>query len=323
MDTLDIRILRSLLMGGGSFFGNDVRRSYKAVADRVKVSEDTVRNRVDRFQRSGFIRGWKLGINPGLLGRQANFLFVDVNPPSRKEDVLGKIALVDGVAFILSYFGNRIGVHITFQSEQDFVKKRELIRQIAASRDLVSTKLSIPAMVFRLTATDLGLIKALRRNPRKPFGMVAREVGVSPRTAKRRTEKMVQSGVIYTLPDIDVGKLKGTVIASLSVFFSDDRAARETGPKIISTFEERLLIFHMAGGDYGWFGFALPNITMANEVDSQVKRMAGVRDTSVRLVEGFNLVDEELGINLERSISPRIPVTPNKLTMSPDFGKQR
>lgn len=308
MDNLDIRILRSLMMGGGTFFGSDVRRPYKMISNRLSVSEDTVRNRVDRLHAEGFIRGWKLGINPTFFGLRASYLFFDVRPPPPKQEVIRKIRLMPGVTLILGYYGNFLGVHVTYESDSALKKKTELISRTANSDSLVSTKLSFPPCAVRPTQTDLTLLKILRGDPRKPLGLVAGEAGVSPRTAKRRIRRLVQGGAVYTLPEIDVKALKGGVASSLSVFYADADSARKTLASIKSRYDEYLLIFHAADNEYGWFGFIVPNIPTANEIDEWVKGLEGVQSTSMRLVEDFvNMVDEAFEEELERNISIGVP----------------
>ncbi len=308
MDKLDIKILRSLMMGGGTFFGSDIRRPYRMISTRLHVSEDTVRNRVERLHAEGFVKGWKLGINPTLFGLSASYLFFDVRPPSSKAEVIRKIRLVEGITLILSYFGNFLGVHVTYESDGALRKKTELISRMANSKGLVSTKLSFPPCAVRPTQTDLTLIKALSKDPRKPIGIVAGEAGVSPRTAKRRIGRLVQGGALYSLPDIDVKALKGGVASSLSVFYADANSVRRTLADIMSRYEEYLLIFHAADNEYAWFGFIVPNVPTANEIEEWVNGLEGVQSTSMRLVEGFvNMADEAFEEELGGKVANRLP----------------
>lgn len=307
LDSLDVKILRMLMMGGGSFLGNEVRRPYGTIAARIGITEDTVRNRIEKFRKEGFIKGWKLGMNPSLFGRQASFLLLDVRPPPSKEDVIRKIGLVEGVLFILSYFGNFLGVQITGESEQALRKKGELIAKISNSENLVSMKITFPKCEVRLTQTDWSLIQALRPNPRRSFGAVAKELGISARTVRRRTERMTKGGVLYTIPDIDTKAIRGVMMFSFSVYYSGTVPAQKVAGRILSQLDEHLVLFHIADNEHGWFGMALPNPTRANEIERWTRGLDGVEDTSMRLVDGFvNLVDEAFGEELRKRIEARI-----------------
>lgn len=301
MDSVDVKIFRALMMGGGSFFGNDVRRSYRSISARLGVTEDTVRNRVEKFRSDGMIRAWRVGVNPGVFGRQASYFFFDVRPPSSKEDVIRKVKLVDGVLFILSYFGDHLGVHITYESEKALRRKRELISRMSNSDEVISVRVSYPNPAVRLTQTDWNLIGSLKKNPRRSFSEIGKALRISSRTAKRRIERLISTGVIYTLPDIDVKAISGVVVASLSVYYSDPALAQKTAGAIVSRFEDYLLLFHAGDSEHSWLGFALPNVAKANEIERWVKDMDGVRGTSLRLVEGFvNLVEEALDGDLRK-----------------------
>lgn len=302
LDGLDLKIFRLLMMGAGSFLGNDARHPYRVIGTKLHLTEDTVRKRIDKFNQEGFIRGWKLGVNPTLFRQQSAYLFFDIGSSVSKTDAISKIKLIDGVLFILSYYGKFLGVHLTHKDEEELGKKKELIKRICGSNELVSMKISFPDCVIRISETDWRVIKSLRNNPRKSFTLVAKEAGISSRTAKRRTGRMVQGGAIYTLPDIDTGALRGAVASSLSIFYSDPKLAQQVANVVIHQFDDYLIMFHIADREHGWFAFLLPNIAKVAETERYVSDLEGVRNISMRLVEGFvNLVDQ----TFEREISER------------------
>lgn len=280
-------------MGAGSFFGNDARRPYRVIGTKLHVTEDTIRKRIDRFHEEGFITGWKLGVNPTLFGRQSAYLFLDMKPSLSKTDAISKIKLMDGVLFILSYYGSFLGVHLTYENEEELGRKKESIARICGSENLVTMKISFPDCALRITETDWRVVRSLTNNPRKPFALVAKETGMSSRTAKRRTERMVQGGAIYTLPEINTGALRGGVASSLSVFYSDQKLAQQVVNGVLHQFEDYLILFHVADREHGWFAFMLPNIAKVAEIERYVGNLEGVRNISMRLVEGFvNLVNK-------------------------------
>jgi len=101
MDSLDTRIIREMLESKAtSPVDSNVRKSLSSIARKLRVDENTVKNRIDRLRRSGFLRGWWVGINPNLVNQKMAQIWFDVKNSSAKQEVIEKIALIPGVALI-------------------------------------------------------------------------------------------------------------------------------------------------------------------------------------------------------------------------------
>src|SRR6059036_823676 len=89
LDSVDVQILKELLQGQAAAPVNaQFRQSYEAIARRVGVDEETVRNRVKGYHRSGFIQDWRTIVNPNLLrsGDLARREPPDLEGRGRRED---------------------------------------------------------------------------------------------------------------------------------------------------------------------------------------------------------------------------------------------
>ena len=64
IDDLDLKILRELR--------KDARKSYRGIADKLKVAEGTVYNRVSKLQDSGVLKGFMADIDFGNFGYDLN-----------------------------------------------------------------------------------------------------------------------------------------------------------------------------------------------------------------------------------------------------------
>ena len=108
LDKLDISVLREFMQDMTNFpRQSDIRKSFRKIAKSLQTDEDTVRNRIEGLHRTGFLRGWQVGINPGLLGQKTVTLVLDVPSPASKDDVLRKLRLIPGILTIIEYMGRR------------------------------------------------------------------------------------------------------------------------------------------------------------------------------------------------------------------------
>lgn len=80
LDMLDLKIVQVL--------NRDARKSYKAIAEELGVSDATVRNRVRRMLEEGFIKKFNVLLDYHKMGRIIKaFIGLRVQPPKLREIV--------------------------------------------------------------------------------------------------------------------------------------------------------------------------------------------------------------------------------------------
>lgn len=293
LDNLDIGVLRELLLDENTLsLQTDVRRPYRDIAKKLHVDDDTVRNRIRGMENVGLIRGWKLGLNPTLFGYQAEFVWVDVNPPANKEEVIRAARGVPRVIGIQVYFDDVIGVSLAYAKRAELDKEIVRLRDIANSRSNLTAKTPFIPCRLRLTDTDWAIVKSIRREPRKSYLEVAKELGISRRTVKRRAERMIRERALWMLPELDLRRLEGGVLASLSVYYPPE-AKREVDRQIYEKYGEYSIYAQSTLPERGWFLFIVPNLAVAKEIQLWASALKGVRTGFVKAIEQFlNLLGE-------------------------------
>src|SRR2546425_2562898 len=167
LDSVDVRILRELLQGQAAAPVNaHFRRSYDAIAKCVGVDEETVRNRVKGYHRTGFIKDWRTILNPTVNQVGEVALWIDVNPPTSKDDVIEKIRLMPGVIGIGHYYGTLLAIALRYHDENAVRRQIELIRRVAEVDTVVVAKVPFPRCLISLGKTDWGILRAIQRDPR-------------------------------------------------------------------------------------------------------------------------------------------------------------
>ena len=170
MDSLDVRIIREMLESKAtSPVDSNVRKSLSSIARKLRVDENTVKNRIERLRRSGFLRGWWVGINPNLVGQKMAQIWFDVKNPSAKQEVIAKVSLIPGVAVIKNLFGPSLCIAFYYQGEQTLKKTTELISSIAGSSSTTCANEPFPTCRITLSSDDLRIITSLQKEPLKPY----------------------------------------------------------------------------------------------------------------------------------------------------------
>src|SRR5712692_6581095 len=201
VDSLDIRVCRELFRDRtGPLLQSDFRRSYRSMARKLRVDEVTVRNRIKRFQQSGFLKGWRLIVNPGLLGARFAQLWFDVRPPSAKDELVRKLSLMAGVLAISDSYGSSLALVIMYESEISAKKEFELIARMSNAQSLVRANIPFPVCTIELVHTDWKIIRAIQTDPRRSYSVISREVGRSQKTVKRRLQRMIERMALFVIP---------------------------------------------------------------------------------------------------------------------------
>jgi len=244
VDSLDVKIVRTMgLRPYGSRPQDFECLRPSIIASRLGVESETVKARLDRMQDAGFIRFYQLYPNFRQLGVAASAYLFRVPDDDRKAEAIRRIEPVDGLVEIHNFLGAEMCVDLSYRTPVDLSKKLRLLSDITG--DAAPTPFyerDMPKVGRSLGAADWRILKALRYRARRPLAEVAKELGVSTKTVRRRLDRMAQEGSFFIVPAVDPGKAAGIVLYEL-LFYTTPGADRETVRRILDAYEDRY-IYH-------------------------------------------------------------------------------
>ena len=285
MDRIDIKLFRSLLQGESPApLSMDPRRSFRAIARNLGIDELTVRNRLRKLHRMGFLKGWHLFVNPSLLGLEFVDLLVDVRSSS-KEDLIEKLRLLPGIAAIVEHVGNSMYVVFASQDEGSLEKQAALIEQLAGARSSHRLRARFPNCSVGLSRTDAEIIRTIARDPRKMYSAVAKETGFSSKTVKRRLERLIEEKAVFVIPSMDPSALEGALVADLLVQYSGREGTGLVNRRILSELDDCVIRAVMGDPDHGLFNLIITRVSAVREIPKRVGSIAGVASARVDVVQ--------------------------------------
>jgi len=302
LDTLDFKILRELVSGDPSGFLLDPRISLRQLARRLGVDKDTVNNRMKRLRDTGFILGWMAFANPSLFGVKEARLRFDVPARSAKDDLVRKLRLIPGVTTIATLYGDSINVGLFYENEESLKRTTELISRISNAEDMLRFDNAFPVCRMKPSKTDWEIIRSLQRNPRKPYDLVSKEIGLSARTVKRRLEMLVKEKAIVTVAAVDSSAIDGTMV-SLLVFYTTPEHRGEVNERILSFLDDCVFRAELTGGSHGFFNLIVTNIARVQEISRWMRDLQGISSYRMDLVEEFIQLPKTLGELLEKNLA--------------------
>ena len=299
LDDLQIRIMKEL--ASPRSFRWDIRESYASIAEKIGVDEETVRRRVKRARESGFLKGWKLFLNPHLIGLESTGMQLDIDNEERKADVIKQVEQVNGVVILIDFHGRALRIILYFENETDLDRKIRQINSICGSSTLTRWQGGFPAVDLKMKRTDWEIVKAFRSDPRRSPSEVAGEVGVSTRTVKRRLTVMTENNSIFMLPELDYDKSLG--VACDFLIICPDETKRNEVNKLMRQKLERVVFSLTDVKGFSIFALICPNLSEGEEVQRWLKGLDGVSEVRVDIMRENILVGRWLDQEIERQLS--------------------
>jgi DNA-binding Lrp family transcriptional regulator len=302
LDTLDFKILRELVSGDPSGFLMDPRISLRKLARKLGVDKDTVANRMKKLRDSGFVLGWAAFANPSLFGVKEARLRFDVPARSAKDDLVRKLRLIPGVTIIATQYGDSMNVGLFYDSEESLKKSTELISRISNAEEMLRFDNVFPNCEMKLSKTDWEIVRSLQRNPRKPYNVVSKEIGMSTRTVKRRLERLVKERAIITVAAVDSGAIDGTMV-SLLVFYTSPEHRGKVNERILSYLDDCVFRAELTAESHGFFNLIVSNIARVQEISRWMRDQRDISSYRVDLVQEFIQLPKTLGELLEKNLA--------------------
>lgn len=302
MDELDIKILRELTHGSheGLAWG-EIGPSYRMLGRKLGISRDVVRTRAERMSRGGFIRVFPVQVNPTLLGVEMGAVALDPPGDLPTAGLVDKISLIDGVILIARHVGGLIGLTFYYAGEKDRDRKIGLVEAICGATKAKFTEIPFPPCTVSLSSKDWKILATLQRRRTETAGQIARELGISPRTLKRHTKRMIDGMGIATLVSSDVRALTGAVIGNLQVEYSPAVSRTATDRALLRELD-RQMIYAGLWTKFSLFTLVLPSIPSASEVTEKVRKIKGVKEARLDLVEERKEVYSALREQVDRKL---------------------
>ena len=286
MDELDKAILRELSQGSvHNFFWPDFRSSSRAIGKRLGVPAGTVRNRIAKWRKSGLVKGAALLINPSLFNLHAGMLTLDASPSVPKRELVKRLSMLDHMLVVSTHVGNWVGTAFLYGSEESRKKKVDLISTLCGGINPLFAEIGIgPPYTGRLSYTDWRIIEGLQRNPLESHQNIAIALRISPRTVKRRVEKMTSEGAITATALSSMGAVKNEIFAWLMVVYKDRGARDEADRSVFASLGKDLWNVSL-GDNYSVFLLNPPSIMSCREILERVETLAGVKAARIEIIE--------------------------------------
>jgi DNA-binding Lrp family transcriptional regulator len=205
------------------------RLSYRSIGVAIGLTTKSVKARVDKMLFSRIIDKFLTIVNPSIFGFSGTYV-IALKKRKLNKELLERICLVGVIGYRFEVLGGVMGLGIGIK-EEDEEKINMLLDSLrpAIVGMIESRNYKVPAI---LSKSDYAIIKELIRKPRMEVLDIAKTTSISPKTVRKRVEKMTRNRILEFSISVDPSAMKGQIVFFLSVI-----AVKEFYPRLL----ERIL----------------------------------------------------------------------------------
>jgi len=182
LDKIDLNILATLARDG--------RAAYSSIGSLIGLTPKSVKARVKNMVRSGIIEKFIVRVNPAGFGYRTAHTLLRTNNGITKDDIIQRVKQFGDLAYHVHHMGrtSMAALIINRSLNDNFIQSlNDCLKPATVSRISVS-ELSVSTDP---SETDLRIIRRLLLSgARIEISEIAKELGISEKTTKRRLDRM-------------------------------------------------------------------------------------------------------------------------------------
>lgn len=304
MDQLDFQIFRSIgFRPYGEEAGDLSRMNPWVIAKKLGANGSTVKLRLNKMKKSGFIRYFQIYPNFRLLGINGAAYLFHFEDVLDKSDLIEKCILIDGVTEVHDFIGTQVCVDFTFRTNSDEARKLELFQRLLRCNS--SEKFYdrvMPEVSIQLSSLDWQIIKALRYNALKPLSKVAKELNLTPKTVRRRFRRLARNNAIIIVPFVNPADIPDT-ITQVMLIYPDQANWKNAVDRVMSSLGKSCFLSRIEPN--GNVMLCLAARTLAETEDNMItaRRIDGIKTVRMLLYRDMKECTGWLDAAIDRKVA--------------------
>ena len=277
LDKIDLNILATLARDG--------RASYSSIGSLIGLTSRSVKARVKNMVRSGIIEKFIVRVNPTGFGYRTAHILLRTNNGITKDDIIQRVKQFGDLAFHVHHMGrtSMAALIIDRSLNDNFIQSlNECLKPATVSRISVS-ELSVSTDP---SETDLRIIRCLLLSgARTETSEIAKELGISEKTTKRRLDRMREGRLLDFSLQCNPAAMIGYVQFTIPIIAVKSHY-RSVYERMYSEFQENILYSPSVIDPNDRLTFILfaENVFTADSVLAKVDSFEGVKRADVYIL---------------------------------------
>jgi DNA-binding Lrp family transcriptional regulator len=231
LDGTDLKILNLLARNG--------RISYRSIGLTIGLTTKSVKSRVYRMLAAKVIEKFLVKVNPSVLGYEKTWAFA-LRKNELNRELIDRINLVGDIQYQFEVMGGIIGFDLAIKEGTE--DKVNILFNPLKSTLLGLIQSHCRNVAQKLSQTDYAVMKQLVRNPRMEIGDIATATTISPKTVRRRLERLMSNHVLEFSIQPNPEAMKGLIVFFLDVKVKSRNFHEKVLQKIYEELNEQFML---------------------------------------------------------------------------------
>jgi DNA-binding Lrp family transcriptional regulator len=263
MDDKDLELLKLLLFDG--------RMTYELIAKKLKLTPYLVKKKIQNLVDMGVIMKFTTNLNFLLFQKSVCYTLAEVKEGTDQQDLIERLGKLDEVTGGAISLQNKMQIIHTYSDDYEFKKNLEKFMQYDEILGTENFILLIPPNLSfkntRLIKTDWKIINSIKDNCRKTDVEIAKELGISSKTVKRRLGYLKENNIILFMIDLDTSAAD---FLSYLLIVKFQKIASESLNKVMKIVKKYFYVWKVANQEAFIFTVFIDKL---REIDEQVKEI--------------------------------------------------
>jgi DNA-binding Lrp family transcriptional regulator len=231
LDSTDLKILNLLAKNG--------RLSFSSIGRTIGLTTKSIKSRVDRMLAARVIEKFLARMNPSVIGYKRTYAFA-LRKKKLNQELLERVNLVGDIQYQFEVMGGVIGFDIAVKEGTE--EKIDLLLNSLKPALLGLIQSPNREVSQDLTETDYTIMKQLIKNPRMEIRDIAATTSISPKTVRRRLDKMIRNHVVEFSIQPNPDAMKGHIVFFLDVKVKDRSQYQKVLERIYEELHEHFML---------------------------------------------------------------------------------
>jgi DNA-binding Lrp family transcriptional regulator len=277
LDKVDLNILATLARDG--------RASYSSIGSLIGLTSKSVKARVKNMVCSGIIEKFIVRVNPTGFGYRTAHILLRTNNGITKDDIIQRVRQFGDLAFHVHHMGrtSMAALIINRSLNDNFIQSlNECLKPATVGRISVS---ELPVSTDP-SETDLRIIRCLLLSgARIEISEIAKELGISEKTTKRRLDRMREGRLLDFSLQCNPAAMIGYVQFTIPIITVKSHY-RSVYERMYSEFQENILYSPSVIDPNDRLTFILfaENVFTADSVLAKVDSFEGVKMADIYIL---------------------------------------
>jgi DNA-binding CsgD family transcriptional regulator len=184
---------------------------------------------------------------------------------------------------------------VIYNGDESRSRTIELISRITNAEKITQLRMPMPqSLTKNLTEIDVAIIRAFSKDARKSAILVAKELGLSSKTVRKRVERLRNGNTILPLPILNIASIPGIIPVYLSYVYTKNDAKTAVDREIISHFDAGYIMASFADPEAGNAVIGVPTMAEVPKISEWAKSQPEIASSRVDIATETFMFPEKL-----------------------------